>query len=372
MINDILDLSKIEAGREEVREEAFDLHDLITGLQGMFELRCKQKGLALNVSVDEPPIGVLGDAGKLRQVLVNLLGNAVKFTDSGSIGLHAQSLDDNEYRFEVTDTGPGIPPDRQAKIFEPFRQDESGHQKGGTGLGLAIARRHVTSMGGDLTLSSTPNVQTAFAFTVTLSPGEAAEARVRTGDTIVSITAGKAVAALVVDDVYENRLIVKKILERVMDIYVPDGSGEDATREIFDRHGHDRLKIVALSASVLAHQRSAYLEAGFDDFIDKPVRMDRVYACLEDQLGITFDRESNQTAEEPEPEALPTVPLPTEIWEGLMRSAEQHNVTSFKQHLTDAEALGEEHARSLSGLRSLAESYDTRAIQDALQVIPRI
>ena len=172
VINDVLDLSKIEAGQEELHRSDFDLVGLAQALSAMFSLRCEQKDIAWKTAIPPSPIYVHGDEGKLRQVLINLLGNAVKFTDSGSVTLEIQLSDSNRYTFSVTDTGPGIPPERQADIFDPFQQDAAGHQKGGTGLGLAIAYRHIQLMGGELALSSTPGAGTRFFFTIPIPPAE--------------------------------------------------------------------------------------------------------------------------------------------------------------------------------------------------------
>ena len=175
LIDDILDLSKAEAGRTELQTVDFDLDQLIDSLQVLFEVRCRQKGLQLRVE-REGEIGVVrGDETKLRQVLVNLLGNAVKFTDEGEVILFVSKVAE-EYRFEVGDTGPGIAPEFQPVMFQPFRQGSSGLASGGTGLGLSIAQRHVALMGGRVEVASMEGHGACFSFQLpleTISPSRA-------------------------------------------------------------------------------------------------------------------------------------------------------------------------------------------------------
>jgi signal transduction histidine kinase len=142
LINDILDISKIEAGRETLNLTDFDLRDMVDGLGSMFAMRCQQKGLDWKIEADIPTGRVHGDEGKLRQVLINLLGNAVKFTQEGEVGLKVEARAEYRYSFAIRDTGPGIPEDKQTSIFEPFQQEDEGMRQGGTGLGLAISLRH--------------------------------------------------------------------------------------------------------------------------------------------------------------------------------------------------------------------------------------
>ncbi len=156
LLNDVLDLSKVEAGRQELHASDFHLGQLVDGMADLFELRCRQKDLQFHVEAEADLGSVRGDEGKLRQVLVNLLGNAVKFTDAGEVVLRVVR-NGGDCFFEVRDTGPGITPELQESIFEPFQQGSQGLAAGGTGLGLAIARRHVELMGGRLEVTSDGN-----------------------------------------------------------------------------------------------------------------------------------------------------------------------------------------------------------------------
>ena len=217
LINDILDLSRIEAGHESLNPMDFDLRELTQELSAMFALRCEQKGLRWRAEVDTPRGPVRGDRNKLSQALINLLGNAVKFTEAGEVTLRVTAPTPTlpaggegvtmttgeevlppstggqgsrphgsdrwmgqrggipRYLFEVIDTGPGISPERQAAMFEPFEQGEAGVLKEGTGLGLTIARRHVALMGGELSLRSEPGRGSTFSFSLPLPPARAAD-----------------------------------------------------------------------------------------------------------------------------------------------------------------------------------------------------
>ena len=140
LINDILDISKIEAGHEQLKQADFDLQGMVQGLGTIFEMRCRQSDLVWKLEADVAEGLVHGDEGKLRQVLINLLGNAVKFTPKGEVRLKVEKRDEDQVYFEVCDAGPGIPEEKQASIFEPFHQEGAGMLQGGTGLGLAISR----------------------------------------------------------------------------------------------------------------------------------------------------------------------------------------------------------------------------------------
>jgi signal transduction histidine kinase len=217
LINDVLDLSKIEAGRMEVEPVDFDLGQLVDGLANMFELRCQQKGLGWRVERKGENWQVHGDGNKLRQVLVNLLGNAVKFTDSREVVLRVEMREGNRCYFEVLDTGPGIDLQQQKTVFEPFQQGASGAHKGGTGLGLSIVRRHVELMGGQMQLESKVGKGTRFFFLITLQSAQgAADVSSRTPrQQVVGLAAGYAPQVLIVDDVATNREILAQMLERI-------------------------------------------------------------------------------------------------------------------------------------------------------------
>ena len=208
LINDVLDISKIEAGRMELHPSDFNLQAMLDGLGVMFQVRCEQKQLAWQLQKPgDDRLLVHGDEAKLSQVLINLLGNAVKFTPTGNVSLQVTTVPDEKYRFEIIDSGPGISADVQAAIFEPFHQAASGIKEGGTGLGLAIARRLLELMGGRLDLDSRTGTGSRFFFTLSLPPaaGEVPDSADDRWSQVSQLAAGYRVRALVADDVSENR-----------------------------------------------------------------------------------------------------------------------------------------------------------------------
>ena len=173
IINDILDISKIEAGRMELHSRNFNMIEIVEAMTTLFKLKCQEKGLILETSpLPENRCQLYGDEEKLKQVLTNLLSNAVKFTDSGTVSLNIIPGKNNEFQFEVRDTGKGISKEAQKTIFEPFKQDAEGIKKGGTGLGLAICRKQVLLMGSDLYVSSKIDEGSCFYFTLKLLPSK--------------------------------------------------------------------------------------------------------------------------------------------------------------------------------------------------------
>ena len=318
LINDILDISKIEAGAMELRLEDFRLDDLIEGISTMFKIRCEQHGLLEWRVESEIPAGnvVYGDQGKLRQIFINLLGNAVKFTEHGSITLRAKILEDERYRFEVADTGPGIPPEQQARIFDPFQQESAGYDKGGTGLGLAITKRQVELMDGILGVTSELGQGACFSVELPLPLGDASTLLVPEEEIreVLHLEPGVEVDALVVDDVEENRDILKNMLSEIgvsvreacdgveawqeiedrtpdilfSDIRMPRMNGMELAQKIRAEYRGRPFTRVAITASTLRHQTQHVLDAGFDAFLSKPFRFHEVYHCLEEYLQVRF------------------------------------------------------------------------------------
>ncbi|ETX04840.1 MAG: hypothetical protein ETSY2_26505 [Candidatus Entotheonella gemina] len=217
LVNDVLDLSKIEAGRLELHLGDFDLHRVLHGLGQVFEARCTHKGLNWRLEgVGKMPLLVRGDEAKITQVLMNLLSNAVKFTQAGEIELRLAAIGQDRYRFSVTDTGVGISPEDREVLFEPFQQGQAGQGQEGSGLGLTIAQRQVKLMGGKLSVESTHRPGARFAFTLEL-PHARDEVETETGvnPQVKRLAAGCRVNALVVDDVQANRDILAQMLQDI-------------------------------------------------------------------------------------------------------------------------------------------------------------
>ena len=401
LINDVLDISKIEAGRMEPNPTDFDLYQLLEGLGVMFALRCEQKQIGWRLEgVGSGPLAVHGDEAKLSQVLINLLGNAVKFTQAGEVVLRVESEENERYCFEVVDTGAGISPEDQATLFEPFQQGAAGVQQlEGTGLGLTIAYRQVEVMGGTLTVESTLNEGSRFAFSVALprAQGEVVADHAATWMQVEHLAAGYQVKALVADDVKENRDILCSMLTEIgvevgtaedgaqalqrvetfrpdlvfMDIRMPGMDGLEALRQLRERGLLDPMKVVAISASVLAHERRDFLAAGFADFLAKPFRFEQVCACLAEHLGVEYQYSpaaTNQPTSEPSADWR-DARLPSELLQRLQQAAELYSVTDIEEYLGEMEQLGEGPQRLATHLRSLRLQHDMESILRVLRQI---
>jgi signal transduction histidine kinase/ligand-binding sensor domain-containing protein/CheY-like chemotaxis protein len=326
LINDVLSLSKIEAGQSTIHEAPFELGRLLAGLHEMFLGRAQMKGLELRFesAPDLPPF-VRGDEGKLRQVLINLIGNAVKFTTTGRITVRSSWAADRG-RFEVADTGPGIPRAEQEELFGPFVQSQAAHgaREAGAGLGLAISRSFARLMGGDVTVQSTPGQGATFVVDVSLPRAEVVE----TGaprPVATELQAGQRRRILVVDDRPENRTVLSRLHELLglevreaadgaeaievwrswrpdliwMDARMPRLDGASAAQQIRrEEQGHpDRppVVIIAVTASAFEHDKDALLAAGCDGFVAKPFRQETLFGLLEKHLGLRFERPSQST-----------------------------------------------------------------------------
>ena len=423
LINDILDISRIEAGRLELTPTDFDLVHFIEGLSSAFRSRCDQKGLTWRVewdrslkeagsdeSVSRPARRIVhADEGRLRQILINLLSNAVKFTDSGEVVLRIGELTQDApslpggpvhlscLTFEVLDTGIGIPPAAQEYVFEAFVQNEDGRARGGTGLGLAIAKQCVELMGGHIGVESAPGKGSRLFFTVPLEsvPETAAshvlDSRFGGQPRILRLVDGQQVHALVVDDVQENRDVLAQLLRDVgatvntaangrqaleavqassldivfMDIRMPDMDGSAAAREILRTPAKDRPRLVAVSASALEQQRREYLQAGFEEFLAKPIDAEQVYAVLARLLHVQFEYSRPETGTA----SFETVSLPDELLCRLRAATDAYNATELMRCLEKVEQLGEDGRELAEHLRNWIERSELDQVRRILAQI---
>jgi PAS domain S-box-containing protein len=397
LIEDILDLSKIEAGKVELLIEAFDLGTMVRAVAVMFRQRCAEKGLSLRLN--EPgggrPLWVEGDGRRLRQVLINLLANAVKFTDQGQVTLCIRENRIGQYDFEVRDTGIGIAPDLMKSIFEPFHQATEGLKRGGAGLGLNIARRLISLMGGNLAVASTLQGGSCFYFSLHLPSRE--ELTVDPANEPVeafSISGAREIRAMVIDDVPANRAVLADMLSQCgcnvlsaaggveglellaqargklpqiifIDIMMPGLGGVETARRIQDQFVSRPIKLVATTARAFQHETAGYLAAGFHDVIFKPIQCRRLYAALANLLGLELKSPAPLAeAAAPAARVLPSVPAP--LVKRLRLAAELHQVTDFKTCLREIEE-GFPHAVGLSRrLRRHLHAYDMASIRRIL------
>ena len=399
LIDEILDLSKIEAGAMELHRRDFDLADLAEDISAMFAMRCEQKGLNWTADTRLGERAVRGDDRKLRQVLINLLGNAVKFTDRGQVGLKVEQSG-RCYAFSIEDSGPGISDEARERIFEPFQQADEGYAKGGTGLGLAITKRQIELMGGTLTLDSTPGEGSCFRFALELPPAEGPLTVSReTAPRAVRLAPGQRVRALVVDDVEDNREVLSGFLARVgvevakandgaqalqriaeqspdivfMDVRMPVMDGLSAVRRLREKWPGKRIVCVAITASGLLRQRSFYVDAGFDDCIGKPFRFETVCTCMQRHLGVELEYEpvpeAPRGATQPSA-AVGAVRLPEALRERLLAAAKINALTEIEMLIAELKRLDADALAVAEALEELLSEYDTEGITAFVSRIP--
>jgi PAS domain S-box-containing protein len=402
IINDILDISKIEAGRMELHLGDFNLSHIIEDMTTLFKLKCEEKGLILETSpLPENRCHLYGDEEKLKQVLINLLGNAVKFTDSGTVSLNITLGKNNEYQFEVRDTGKGISEEARTTIFEPFKQDAEGIKKGGTGLGLAICRRQVLLMGSDLYVSSNIDEGSCFYFTLNLPPSKEKPDSAKQVDKkeVLRISDKHHVKALVADDNPDNRAVLSHLLKNLgvnvieaenglvalektrkhlpdiifMDIRMPVMDGREAITKIVEEFGQERFKIVAITASAMQHDREQFLKLGSHEVVLKPFQIKDIFECLKNLLNIDYIY-----SEAPQKNTGPKVShnmdysqmhIPEDLYRSLKEAAKLHYVTGIRQSLPLLVESGEEGKKLADNLNLCLKNYDMKKILSILDQI---
>ena len=407
LINEVLDYSKIEAGNKELNPKDFDLNELLEGLITLFEKRCEDKNLTMVLEgTDQTPIYVHGDEGKLRQVLVNLLGNAVKFTEKGKIVLELEKKPSNHFTFQVIDTGAGIPKEDHEKILEPFQQSDSGRFTEGTGLGLSLSKEFVHLMGGELSLVSQEGKGSCFFFTLELPPAEAPVPKRSQRDQDINWTLGSnsSIKALVVDDVEINRRLLVDILQSAgieiceaengqeavdqarlfkpdiifMDVRMPVMGGKEATLEIKNQFGPDRFKIVALTASVFHQEKKEDIEEIFDDYISKPFRIERIFQCIQSLLDVKFEKETDKRgdniqkpkiASSSKEMDLSQITIPVQLFFKIKDIIDEQNIPQLKNELDQLCTLGREGEFLNKKLVPLAEKNDLDQILTVLEKV---
>jgi len=318
LLSDILDLSRVEAGKMTVENELFNLPYLVRHLKDVFRLVCEESGLPLVINVEDAvPMNVMGDSARLQQILTNLVGNGLKYTDSGEVRVDVSLMppmgeDGHRILFIVSDTGIGIAPDLLESLFEPFTQGSQGYsrQYQGAGLGLSICKRLADLMGGTLAVESDLDhgtcvyVALPFGEEVLAEGGELAK---RDTETVVATTVRLNV--LLAEDDRVNSMVGQRMLEKVgcsvsvvssgrqaiemlrhgdfsavfMDVQMPEMDGVQATRAIREGHAgeaHRNIPIFALTAYTMAGDRERFLEAGMDGHVPKPVEMDDLLRVL--------------------------------------------------------------------------------------------
>ena len=420
MINEVLDFSKIEAGKIELRPAPFHLPQLLRDLAAGFTPRAEEKGLAFRLDLASPlPDLVLGDGQKLRQVLENLLGNAVKFTARGSVTLRVVSCRAGSpdpaglcsratpaeagfgdpaphLQFSVTDTGVGISPEDRAKLFQPFQQAADGRPpEPGTGLGLAISARLVELMGGALHVASERGAGSTFTFALRLDAISAGPEAPRPSAGRVTGYHGPRQRVLVVDDVTINRSVLTEFLAPLgfemrsaadgaealrlvpefapqiafLDLRMAGMDGLALARALRTRPDGARLKLIAMSASVLSFNRDDAFAAGFDDFLPKPFRETE----LLEKLGVALRLEWTHAAADatpgapaPPPDQSPSAITPAVLAE-LLTSAQRGEIRALREQVGRLRAARPDAHPFLESLDALTRGYSMERIRELLE-----
>jgi signal transduction histidine kinase/CheY-like chemotaxis protein len=407
LINDVLEISRIEVGKVPLKLAPLDIRAFLRELQMMFAMRMTAKGLRFDVTgIDALPSYVIMDSGKLRQILINILGNALKFTDSGMICLHAAvvngAADDIQLVITVEDTGVGIEAEELEKVFRYFEQTESGRvKKSGSGLGMAISRDYARKMGGDITVTSRPGQGSCFWLTV---PFKVAEGPVRpaksAGRSVIGLKAGQAAPrVLVAEDQEENCRLLVILLKNVgfdvreaydgrqaveifhrwlpdfiwMDIRMPVMDGLQAARSIKASEAGRSTVIVALTAHALEEEKEEILAAGCDDLVRKPYNEQEIFDMLAEYLGLSYVYEDEQpditggdssAAGDLTAEQLAGLPadLRTELQQAILR-------LNIAQTMSAIERIEKQDGAVAAILKKLAESLQYNRLLNMLDSI---
>lgn len=396
LINDILDISKIESGQLTLHKSEFCLHTLLEDIEMMFRSRACGKGLQFLVDRDENiPQYILADEGKLRQILVNLIGNAVKFTKSGGVSLRIKAETRHgengavNLMFEVEDSGPGIPKEDLEKIFDPFSQSQAGIEAGGTGLGLPISKRLINLMGGNISVESEVGKGSIFRFNIQAEKTDIPEKPLGTKEMrlVNGLQSGSgSVRVLVVDDQKDNRTLIRHTLEPagfeikeastgeeaiemferwspdvvLMDLRMPAMNGYEAAHRIRSTPKGRDVPIIAVTASVFEDKRNDVISAGMDEYLRKPFRPDELFAVLKKVLDLEYIySDSSENKQRKSIKKLVTaediLSLPEELVTKMKEAVENGDTAKLKDYISKAEAIDAEIA---DGLRLLADRYN--------------
>ena len=403
LINDVLDLSKIEAGRVELELKDFDLDILVRDVVDMIQVKAETRNLQLTLDKDPGlPRFIHGDASKLRQILLNLLSNSVKFTDTGGVTLRLCTVSgEHEHitlKGEVEDTGCGIQGEDISRIFRPFEQLKDSPLQKGTGLGLSITRQFVEMMDGEIKVQSTPEKGSLFSFTIQLYPAssELKSAERVDAQQIISLAPGQGEwRILIAEDNQANQMLLKMLLEETgfstrvaengqqavkefqlwhphfiwMDQSMPIMDGDEATRKIRELPGGDKVKIVTVTANVFDDS----IETGSDDFVRKPYKPEEILACMEKHLGVRYLYQQEEKTEKTQaftritPEMLAEFPdkLITELRNAII-ALDMEQTNAVLDQLSDVDP------ELISALRQLVENMDFRALKSILGLNEKI
>lgn len=402
LINDVLDLSKIEAGKIELLPVDFDFKEFISGLTDLFQMRARQKGIAFNYELlSHLPVGIRADEKRLRQILINLLGNAIKFTQKGGVTLKIGYHEGN-IRFQVEDTGVGIVSTDLEKIFEPFQQvGDHKYKAEGTGLGLSITKKLVELMGGELQVESTPGKGSIFWMVLDLPEVSVVKGKMELELVIIGYQ-GPPQTILIIDDKWENRSVLVNLLTPlgfqvaeadhgqtgltllqqaspvnliITDLVMPVMDGFEFARQVRKIPTFQQIPIIAASASVFDIHLQQSLTAGCNAFMVKPFRFEVLLDLLQKQLNLTWIYEAVTANGEPSPvptdnpSANPTEMIgPTKEQAAVLFDlAMQGDIAGIVEEVNRLEREDQQLALFASKLRQLAKDFQEQQISELVE-----
>jgi signal transduction histidine kinase/CheY-like chemotaxis protein len=400
LINDILDLARVEAGKMTLHPIAVDLVAFLQVLTNIMRVKAEEKGLAFSCELAPGlPAAVTIDETRLRQVLLNLLGNAVKFTDSGRVCLRvlpAPTTDAPDgqptarLRFEVADSGIGMNAQQLGRIFQPFEQVATGQRReGGTGLGLAISQQLVRLMGGNIDVVSEPGKGSTFWFEIDVPVAASAPVVVQPQDTLVGYE-GERKRLLVVDDVPQNRAMMLDLLQDagfimaaatngleclvlldsfkpdliLLDVMMPVMDGNETTRQIRRTPGWSTIPIIAVTASASAEDERKSMDAGANAFLAKPIDLDVLLRTVGRLLSLKWitERPAPQPSTPAETDESAMTSPPAEEIEELWQIAQIGNMRQIREHAVYLRGLDPAYASFASRLDTLAQGYHSKQL----------
>ena len=391
LINNVLDLSKIEADAMTVFATDFELNDLIQGIGAMLDVECEEKGLDWQfINHCDETLPVHGDQVKVRQILINLLSNAIKFTHQGSVTLTLSSTASDHYRFEVDDNGEGIAVEHQQKIFQAFGQTLEGVQQGGTGLGLTIAHKQIALMGGQLQLTSTKGAGSCFYFPLPLPPAKTPITRHHdnSSDTL-KLAPGVNVSALVVDDINSNVDVLRQALRQIgievctadsgqqalaqlhqtsilpdlifIDIKMPIIDGVALLQQLQQDFEQRCPLCVAVTAHVMQQDIERYFNAGFVHVITKPFRFSTINQAVSQLLDVSFEQPSTASSETTRTMPITdfsSLKIPPQLYKTLRQGAEDYEVDKLEDTLSEVANISEQGREFALHLSQYIANYD--------------
>jgi len=401
LISDILDLSKIEAKKFELHPSGLDLWSFLDSIRNVIRIKAESKYLSVNFQIDqELPQGIVADETRLRQILLNLLGNAIKYTDSGYVVCRVSVLSCEKkkngkikrrqctIRFEVEDTGIGIPSEQLENIFAPFEQAKDIRTTEGAGLGLTISRYLVRMMGGDIYVESELGKGSRFWFDVTF-PTADVSVRFKVAEKNIIGYKGERKKVLIVDDQQTNRKVLVEWFSQlgfnvteaengikaislagkimpdiiVMDLLMPDLKGFDVAKNIRKIPAISNIVMIATSASVINVEKEQYKKAGFNDFLEKPIDLNKLSGIIKKHMHIEWVYEEKKERENLEPFIIPPLEELNILHELILRG-DMLQLSKRAQHI---EKLDKKYVPFARKLKMLADTFQERRIDEMIE-----